>query len=99
MQFKDAGFSDPAGLHAGEKLAGHFSADASRLKPFGAWTKTPGNLSFEYAHNIQFLNAGSTDKNALDYVIGQIQDGARVIESGEDSAIIGREFTKRKMPV
>ena len=50
-------------------------------------------------HKIQFLNAGSTDKNALDYVIGQIQDGARVIESGEDSAIIGREFTKLKMPV
>ncbi|HEX4269877.1 MAG TPA: hypothetical protein VHZ32_00755 [Rhizomicrobium sp.] len=50
-------------------------------------------------YKIQFLNAGSTDKSALDYVVGQIQDGARVIESGEDSAIIGREFTKRKMPV
>jgi 4-hydroxy-2-oxoheptanedioate aldolase len=50
-------------------------------------------------HNIQFLNAGSTDKNALDYVIKQIQDGARVLESGEEAAILGREFTKRKMPV
>ncbi|HEX3753590.1 MAG TPA: hypothetical protein VHV26_00805 [Rhizomicrobium sp.] len=50
-------------------------------------------------HNIQFLNAGSTDKNALDYVIKQIQDGARVLESGEEAAIIGREYTKRKMPV
>lgn len=50
-------------------------------------------------HNVKFLNAGNTDKDSLDYVIKQIQDGAMVIESGEDSAILGREYTKRKMPV
>jgi hypothetical protein len=50
-------------------------------------------------NNVKFLNGASTDKNSLDYVIKQIQDGAMVLECGEDAAIMGREFTKRKMPV
>jgi 4-hydroxy-2-oxoheptanedioate aldolase len=50
-------------------------------------------------NNVKFLNAGTTDPKALDYVIGQINDGAMVLECGEDSAIMGREHTKRKMPV
>jgi 4-hydroxy-2-oxoheptanedioate aldolase len=50
-------------------------------------------------NKVMFLNAGSTDPKALDYVIGQIDEGAMVLEAGEDSAIIGREHTKRKMPV
>ena len=39
------------------------------------------------------------ERYLLQNTIGQIKDGAMVIESGEDSAIVGREFTKRKMPV
>ena len=50
-------------------------------------------------NNVKFLNAANTDKNSSDYIIKQIQDGAMVLECGEDSAIQGREFTKRKMPV
>ncbi|RAK60392.1 hypothetical protein DJ021_11535 [Phenylobacterium hankyongense] len=50
-------------------------------------------------NSLRFLNAGSTDPNRADYIIKQIQDGAMVIESREDSAIMGREFTKRRMPV
>jgi hypothetical protein len=50
-------------------------------------------------HNVRFLNAGNNDPNSSTYVLKQIQDGAMVIESGEASAIAGREFTKRKMPV
>ena len=50
-------------------------------------------------NNVRFLNGASTDKASLDYVIKQIQDGAMVLECGEDAAIMGREFTKRKMPV
>jgi 4-hydroxy-2-oxoheptanedioate aldolase len=50
-------------------------------------------------NNVKFLNAGSTRKDSLDYVIGQIQDGAMVLESDQASSILGREFTKRKMPV
>ena len=46
-----------------------------------------------------FLNAANTDKNSSDYIITQIKDGAMVLECGEDSAIEGREYTKRKMPV
>ena len=49
-------------------------------------------------NKVMFLNAGTTDQ-ALDYVIGQIKDGAMVLECGEEAAIKGREYTKRKMPV
>jgi len=48
---------------------------------------------------VMFLNAGTTDPKKLDYVVGQIDDGAMVLECGEDAAIMGREHTKRKMPV
>jgi 4-hydroxy-2-oxoheptanedioate aldolase len=50
-------------------------------------------------NNVRFLNAANTDKNSSDYIIKQIKDGAMVLECGEDAAIEGREFTKRKMPV
>ena len=50
-------------------------------------------------NKVRFLNAANTDKNSSDYIIKQITDGAMVLECGEDAAIIGREYTKRKMPV
>ena len=50
-------------------------------------------------NKVMFLNAANTDKNSSDYIIKQLTDGAMVLECGEDSAIIGREYTKRKMPV
>ena len=50
-------------------------------------------------HNIRFLNAANPDQSSSDYVITQIKDGAMVLEATEQSAIIGREYTKRKMPV
>ncbi len=50
-------------------------------------------------NNVKFLNAASTDPNRLDYIIKQIQEGAMVLECGEQAAIMGREHTKRKMPV
>lgn len=51
-------------------------------------------------NNVMFLNAAATDPNdPASYVIKQIQDGAMVLEGGEAAAIMGREFTKRKMPV
>lgn len=46
-----------------------------------------------------FLNAGRTDPNVSDYIIKQLDDGAMVIESNEATAIMGREYRKRKMPV
>jgi hypothetical protein len=50
-------------------------------------------------NHVMFLNAGSPNPNSPDYVIKQIKDGAMVLEAPESAAIIGREFTKRKMPV
>jgi 4-hydroxy-2-oxoheptanedioate aldolase len=50
-------------------------------------------------NKVRFLNAANTDKNSSDYIIKQLTDGAMVLECGEDAAIIGREHTKRKMPV
>jgi hypothetical protein len=50
-------------------------------------------------NNVRFLNAANTDPNSSDFIIKQIKDGAMVLECGEDSAIMGREYTKRKMPV
>jgi 4-hydroxy-2-oxoheptanedioate aldolase len=50
-------------------------------------------------NNVMFLNAGSPDPNNSAYVIQQIKDGAMVLEAPESAAIIGREYSKRKMPV
>ncbi len=50
-------------------------------------------------NKVMFLNAGSADPNSPAYVITQIKDGAMVLEAPESAAIIGREYTKRKMPV
>ena len=45
-------------------------------------------------HNVKFLQ-GSNATN----VVAMIQQGAMVHEAPESAAIVGREFTKRKMPV
>jgi hypothetical protein len=50
-------------------------------------------------NKLKFLNAGRAADNSVDSVIQQIKDGAMVIESDEEAAIKGREYTKRKMPV
>jgi 4-hydroxy-2-oxoheptanedioate aldolase len=50
-------------------------------------------------NGLRFLNAGRVDDNSVDSIIRQIKDGAMVIESNEATAIKGREYSKRKMPV
>jgi 4-hydroxy-2-oxoheptanedioate aldolase len=50
-------------------------------------------------NKVMFLNAGSANPNSPDYVGKQIQDGAMVLEAPESAAIVGREYSKRKMPV
>lgn len=50
-------------------------------------------------HGVMFLNAGNTNPNSSTYIITQLQQGAKVIEAGEAVAIMGREYSKRKMPV
>ncbi len=50
-------------------------------------------------NKVNFLNLGLIDPNSPDYVLTQIKNGAMVLEAPEEAAIIGREYTKRKMPV
>jgi 4-hydroxy-2-oxoheptanedioate aldolase len=50
-------------------------------------------------HKVMFLNAGNNNPDSSTYTIKQIREGAMVIEADEASAIAGREFSKRKMPV
>ncbi|HUO23213.1 MAG TPA: hypothetical protein VMU59_11915 [Caulobacteraceae bacterium] len=50
-------------------------------------------------NNIRFLNASSADPNDPNYAITQIKDGAMIMGGSEKAAQLGREFTKRKMPV
>jgi len=50
---------------------------------------------------VKFLNAAETEPGHNN-VVQQIRDGAMVIATGgggENVAIMGREFTKRRMPV
>jgi 4-hydroxy-2-oxoheptanedioate aldolase len=49
-------------------------------------------------NNIRFLNS-SSDQPGDSYVTDQIKDGAMLMGGPEKAAIMGREFTKRKMPV
>lgn len=50
-------------------------------------------------YNIRYLGGGSTDPNAPNYIHKVIDSGQMVMETGEDVAIMGREYSKRKMPV
>jgi 4-hydroxy-2-oxoheptanedioate aldolase len=50
-------------------------------------------------NKVMFLNATNADPNSTDYVINQIKDGCMVCAGGEAASIVGREYTKRKMPV
>lgn len=50
-------------------------------------------------NKVMFLNAGSPDPGDPAYSVTQIKDGAMVLEAPEAAAIVGREYTKRKMPV
>ena len=50
-------------------------------------------------YNVRYLAGGSTNPDAPNFVHKVIDSGQMVIESGEDVAIMGREYSKRKMPV
>ena len=50
-------------------------------------------------YNVRYLAGGSTDPKAANFIHTVIDNGQMVIESNEDVAIMGREYSKRKMPV
>ena len=49
--------------------------------------------------NIRFLNYGTVVPGTFNYVIDQIKEGAMYMVGTEATAIMAREYTKRKMPV
>jgi 4-hydroxy-2-oxoheptanedioate aldolase len=49
--------------------------------------------------NIRFLNYGTVVPGTFNYVIDQIRDGTMYLVGTEETAIMAREYTKRKMPV
>jgi hypothetical protein len=49
--------------------------------------------------NIRFLNYGTVVPGTFNYVIDQIKDGTMYLVGTEETAIMAREYTKRKMPV
>ncbi len=51
-------------------------------------------------NKLRFLNSASADPTNESYVITQIKDGARLMGGNSEKVTqLGREFTKRKMPV
>lgn len=50
-------------------------------------------------YNVKYLWGGSPNPKDAGYVLNAIKLGAMVLEGPEEAAIIGREYTKRKMPV
>lgn len=78
--------------------------DDGSKKP--GWMRTPEMRKIQDTvrelcakNNVHFLNLGTSDPSDPDYVITQIKAGTMIMESPEEAAIIGREYTKRKMPV
>lgn len=50
-------------------------------------------------NNLKFLSGVRDDPNSPNYVIDRIKAGASLLVGSEKAAQIGREYTKRKMPV
>lgn len=50
-------------------------------------------------HNVRYLNLATNRPGTFNYVLNQIQDGAMLLVGSEETAFVGRESTKRKMPI
>ena len=50
-------------------------------------------------HNIKYLNAATPAPGGFNYVLDQIRDGAMLMVGSEETVLMGREHTKRKMPI
>ncbi len=82
-----------AGMQPGARPAGPPSADVAEARPELARARQ-AVLDACKKHNVKFLQ-GSTATN----IVAMIQQGSQIHEAPESAAIVGREFTKRKMPV
>ena len=50
-------------------------------------------------YNVRNLNAANDLAGSFNYVIDQIKDGATLMVGTEETALMGREFTRRRMPI
>jgi len=50
-------------------------------------------------HGIKYLNAATPAPGGFNYVLDQIRDGAMLMVGSEETVLMGREHTKRKMPI
>ena len=82
-----------AGMQPGARPAGPPSADVAEVRPEMAKVRQ-AVLDACKRHNVKFLQ-GSSAIN----IVAMIQQGSLIHEAPESAAIVGREFTKRKMPV
>ena len=56
-------------------------------------------LSLCKKHNVRYLNLATNVPGTFNYVLNQIRDGAMLLVGSEETALVGREFTKRRMPI
>jgi 4-hydroxy-2-oxoheptanedioate aldolase len=50
-------------------------------------------------HGVRYLNLATNLPGTFNYVLNQIRGGAMLLVGSEETALAGREFTKRKMPI
>ena len=50
-------------------------------------------------HNVRYLNLATNVPGTFNYVLNQIGDGAMLLVGSEETAFVGREHTKRRMPI
>ena len=85
--------------HPVERQNGRVTRDVSALPEMEAVRQKVLNLCKK--NKVMFLNAAETDPGHNN-VVQQIKDGTMVVAAGrggEDVALMGREYTKRRMPV
>jgi 4-hydroxy-2-oxoheptanedioate aldolase len=50
-------------------------------------------------HNVRYLNMATNAPGTFNYVLNQVRDGAMLLIGSEETAFVGREHAKRKMPI
>jgi hypothetical protein len=82
-----------AGMQPGARPAGPPDPNVAEARPEMARVRQ-AVLDACKRHNVKFLQGDNANN-----IVAMIQQGAMVHEAPESAAIVGREFTKRRMPV
>jgi 4-hydroxy-2-oxoheptanedioate aldolase len=56
-------------------------------------------LGLSRKHNVRYLNMATNAPGTFNHVLNQINDGAMLLVGSEETCLIGREHTRRKMPI